>query len=208
MGISRFLAAGLCLVPVVLGAQEARPIGWSSERSLRRADFQGRPPVAATNASMSWLEIDASWECEDGKLVATVRAVFHPARSWWRTSPGSIWGDSAGVGDASRAQLEARRSAGQRDAQLLAHEQLHFDLTELAARRIRNRFEEFKDACSEPGGTEPLRRLVTEIDRELQEEQRRYDRETANGVNAQAQDQWRRRIDPLVRSPVPAAPPR
>jgi hypothetical protein len=35
---------------------------------------------------------------------------------------------------------------------------------------------------------------VAEIDRELQEEQRRYDRETDHGTNAVAQAHWRSTI--------------
>ena len=40
--------------------------------------------------------------------------------------------------------------------------------------------------------------MVVEADLELQEEQQRYDRETGHGVNARAQDQWKRRIRALL----------
>jgi hypothetical protein len=35
---------------------------------------------------------------------------------------------------------------------------------------------------------------VADVDRELQDEQRRYDRETDHGTNGVAQDQWTRTI--------------
>jgi hypothetical protein len=40
--------------------------------------------------------------------------------------------------------------------------------------------------------------MVQEVDRELQEEQSRYDRETSHGANMRAQDQWKRRIRALL----------
>ena len=86
------------------------------------------------------------------------------------------------------------------DRQLLDHEQLHFDLAEIAARKIRKRFEDFKDGCFDARDTEPIQAMVAEVDRELQEEQHRYDRETAHGVNVRMQDQWNRKIQGLLKS--------
>ena len=193
------LLAGVCVGHMALVAQEPDVVEWSSTRRLKREDFQGRPPVGATTASMSWLNIEASWECAGGELDATARATFNPARSWWRASQANVWGDA---GDraiaAGRAQLDARNSALQRDAQLLAHEQLHFDLTEVAARNVRSRLSEFKAACDEPGAMEPIRQIVADIDQELQEEQRRYDRETAHGINARAQETWARKVKQML----------
>jgi hypothetical protein len=188
-------------------------IEWSSARKLSRDDFKGRAPMSGPAESMSWINIDASWECESGQLVAHARATFNPALSWWRLGRGSIWGDAGDPRtNASRAQLSARTSLLQRNAQLLDHEQLHFDIAEVAARKIRARFEEFRNACGEPGLTEPIAQIITEIDRELQDEQARYDRETAHGANAQAQDSWRRQIrqrlaDLPERPHATAAPP-
>lgn len=173
MRITAGLVAVLCAAPAVT-AQE--PIEWSLERRLTKADFQGRAPAGTPNTALSWINIDASWECDRAALVTSVRAAFDPSRSWWRRTGG-------------RLQLEA---------QLLEHEQLHFDLAEAVARQIRKRFDEFKNACAEPGGTEPIHEMVSRADRELQEEQERYDRETSNGMNARAQEQWKRRIKALL----------
>lgn len=96
--------------------------------------------------------------------------------------------------NSSQAQLEARRNTLQRDAQLLEHEQLHFDIAEVTVRRIKARFASYTNACAEPGGTEPIQQMVVQADRELQEEQQRYDRETAHGTNARAQEQWTLKI--------------
>jgi predicted secreted Zn-dependent protease len=92
--------------------------------------------------------------------------------------------------NSSQAQQEARRNSLRRDSQLLEHEQLHFDIAEVTVRKIAARFTEFKTACATPGGTDVIQEMVVQADRELQEEQQRYDRETAHGTNARAQHQW------------------
>jgi hypothetical protein len=190
-----------CLLAVLCGfsvglAQEA--IEWSLERRLARDDFRGRVPAGAQNAALSWLNIDAFWECQDAILVASARATFDPSRSWWRSTHGRVWGPAGERMSSGRAQVEARRSVVQRDSQLLEHEQLHFDLAEAVARKIRMRFNDFRNACSEAGGTDPIREIVEQADRELHEEQQRYDRETSHGLNARAQDQWKRRIRTML----------
>ena len=195
MRITVCLLAVFCAAATGL-AQEA--IGWSLERRLTKADFKGRVPPAAPDASMSSINIDTSWECEDGALVATVRATFDPLQSWWRNAPGSVWATAGERMSSSQVQQEARRRASQRDVQLLEHEQLHFDIAEVTARKITARFAGFRNACAEPGGTDPIQQMVVQADRELQEEQQRYDRETAHGINARAQEQWKRRIRSLL----------
>ena len=191
MRIVRWLVAVLCVVTPV-AAQNV--IEWSSDRLLSKDDFKGRVPPSAPNASLSWLNIDASWECEAGELIATARATFDPSRSWWRTPQGNIWESVERTSNVSRTHVDARRSMLQRDLQLLEHEQLHFDLTEVAVRRIRKRFVDLKDACADPERKEDLREAIAEIDRELQTQQSVYDRETAHGTNAAAQDRWKQRI--------------
>lgn len=192
MRIAACLFALASVVPASAFAQG--PIAWSAERKLTKADFRGRVPATVSSASMSAISIDAAWECEGGALVSSVRATFEPSRSWWRTAQGGVWGGAGERMNSSQAQQEARRNSLQRDSQLLEHEQLHFDIAEATARKIAARFAEFKAACATPGGTDPIQQMVAQADREMQEEQQRYDRETAHGIDARAQDQWTRRV--------------
>jgi hypothetical protein len=195
MRITACLLAFLCGAATGLAQQ---PIEWSPVRKLVRDDFRGRVPVNASHASTSWIHIETEWECKGDVLVATARALFDPSRSWWRNTRGSVWGNAGERISSSEAQLQARRNVLQLDLQLLDHEQLHFDMAEVTVRKIRARFQDLKNACTEAGGTDPIQQMIAEADRELQEEQQRYDRETGHGVNAGVQDQWRRRIRALL----------
>ena len=83
------------------------------------------------------------------------------------------------------------------DIQLLEHEQIHFDIAEVAVRKIRASFQTFTSACAEAGGTEPIEHLIARADRDLQQEQERFDRETgarrqcARPGAVEAADTWR-----------------
>lgn len=196
MRIIACLLAVLCAAPAGVAQQT---IEWSPERRLAKDDFRGRVPVNAANASLSWISIEAEWKCEGEELVAAARAAFDPSRSWWRSSHGNIWRSAGERMTSSRAQQEARRSVMQLDRQLLEHEQLHFDIAEANVRRVRARFAEFKNACAGPGGTGPIQQMIARADRDLQEEQQRYDRETGHGADVRAQEQWKRRIGALLK---------
>jgi hypothetical protein len=186
------LLALVCAVPAHALAQDA--IAWSAARKLTRSDFQGRVPATASSASMSAISIDAEWECKGSTLVSSVRANFQPGRSWWRNTPGGVWAGAGERMNSSQAMAEARRNTVQRDAQLLEHEQLHFDLAEVTVRRMRAQLAKYANACGEAGDTAPIQQMVVQHDRELQEEQQRYDRDTAHGTNVRAQHEWMLKI--------------
>ena len=170
MKIALWAAAAAC-AGCVLAAQAI--IEWSSDRRLTKDDFRGRVPRFASMASLSAVGLEVEWRCEDDALLGMVRATFDPGRSWWR--PGDARGYRA-------------------DSQLLEHEQLHFDLAQVAARNLQGRFESLKDACARPDGRLHVESAVADIDRDLQEQQSRYDRETDHGLNADAQDRWTKAI--------------
>ena len=186
-----------CLLAIACAAATGHAqsvIEWSPERRLVKTDFKARVPASAPNASMSAITLETSWECQAGALVSSARATFDPSRSWWRNAQGSVWSTAAERTTSTEAQAMARRSTLQRDMQLLDHEQLHFDIAEVAVRKIRARFAGFSSICADPGGADPIHQMIVQADRELHEEQQRYDRETRHGIDERAQDAWKRRI--------------
>jgi len=143
-------------------------IVWSREIPLVWADFEGKPPVRAAEASGSCVGFAVLWECPGGELTFEVKATFDPAESW--VKPGA------------------------QDPGLLRHEQLHFDLTELFARRLRKRFTDLRDPCKNPRDTrQVLDRAVADTYGEWQEAQSRYDAETRSGTDAATQRVWERK---------------
>jgi hypothetical protein len=167
---------------VQAGDDPSAVIEWSADRPLTIRDFKGKVPSRATAASLSSVAIETSWECDGGRGSGRARAVFDPASSWWREINQNIW---QAVDD---PLLTGRPDDGGRG--LLAHEQLHFDLTEIWAARIRQVLEGLPDACRTPGGSRAIEQRVAGMQREWQDEQKQYDEDTDHGLDASRQKAW------------------
>jgi hypothetical protein len=140
---------------------------WSSRRRLRWSDFQGDPATRGTEAAMTAYAISYAWKCSGRTFEFRVLAGFRPRLSWVKAA-------------VLRDTLESRRT--------LAHEQTHFDLTEVHARRMRRTFAELTGPCrrADTELTELAQRLV----QAEKADQRRYDDETNHGLLLQQQAAW------------------
>ena len=170
---------------------------WSATRSLSRLDFKGEIPDTAKYQSRSWIRIEASWRCISGVLNTTITAVFDPARSWWLGSQWNPWEDVDSRRkwlSRSRADVENKRHIALSEADLLRHEQVHFDLAELTAGKIRRRLAELQGACAMPERDAFVEKIVVQLTDEFGKEQSLYDDETAHGTKAPRQQQWEVRV--------------
>ena len=136
-----------------------------------------------------------------GGCGARVRATFDPVAFVVAGAPGNIWeGAGERASGASSDPAGRRRSVVQRDMQLLEHEQVHFDLAESGGpadqNAVRGSEGRVRGAWRHANASG---RRSRDIDRELQEEQRRYDRETGHGTNEAAQARWGDRVRKLLR---------
>jgi hypothetical protein len=159
------------LTALLAGTQADIPaddtIVWSAERKLTWNDFKARPPSGALGGARSALGFGFAFGCRENKLYAEVVARFHPDKSW-------VAYRIISSGLASRAGIQ--------------HEQTHFDLSEVHARRIRKFFRELKDPC--PRSDAELEALAEPIFREEGAAQRRYDDQTENGQLGGPQERW------------------
>jgi hypothetical protein len=144
--------------------QDHAPPGLPRGPYLR--DFQGRPPSGPEGAKTAYV-LYSLWKCKGQAFDYRVSVAFRTRESWVKDL---VLNDST----QSRTVLE--------------HEQSHFDLGEVHARRMRQAFR---------GLTNPCRRSEAELDavadgvaREEREEQRRYDAETTHGLNVRQQATW------------------
>lgn len=77
--------------------------------------------------------------------------------------------------------------------ELLAHEQLHFDISELAMRRMRQKFSKHKIVTLE-GVNKMLHSTFQAASKERKRLNREYDEETNHGLNKENQLAWEKRI--------------
>jgi hypothetical protein len=163
-----------------------------SEGALTAADFQGKPPAAAPakdNITM---------------VANTMSVVRYVYRLRTNSERDGSWTARLTSFDCFSAVEPAKCwNSVPESPRVLDHEQGHFDLAEIFARRMQRRFDELMagNNASGSGGTERLAReaLEKEIKRisddvyaALTEAQATYDKETRHGTRPRAQREHRR----------------
>ena len=141
------------------------PIPWSAKRPLTLADFQGRPASGEPLAALTSTDIRAGAACRDYVFTGTVQATFDPTTSWLRNAPTAT-------------------------PTLLRHEQLHFDLTEVHARLLRQKLVAFQAKANCEKLQPAFDNLTKPMYTAWNNEQNRYDQETNHGLNAVRQAYW------------------
>jgi hypothetical protein len=194
-------AAACALVLLIFGvdAPAAEDIGWSSGRALRWADFVGRvdadaPPenIAATAASLTWTygyeTVVDGGACSYRITTAHAEAVFHPHRSWVRPNHAT--------------------------ADVLRHEQGHFDITQIHKLMFDALVAPLIDAtyrCEGRTRRQISARVEAEIRAQLEpiyddvwdnhlRTQAAYDAETHHGSSGDPQAAWTRAIEAGIRT--------
>ena len=159
----------LFVCPTQGQADEEPSIKWNSNRPLTWKDFQG--PVdagtdaAAVTASGIAYGLSATFTGNKITVDCDVESFFYPRKSWYRKELG--------------------------DSLVLRHEQLHFDITELHARKMRKAIQ---NSTFTENVREEVKRIYHKTIAELQSTQRMYDRETNFSRNLQVQSDWERKI--------------
>lgn len=168
MQASRTLMAVLLATGAVCAAAPAQPspLPWSPDRRLQWADFLGLPQPDAAAAAQTVFELQTRSSCETGARTFRVTTQFLPDQSW------------------SRPDKRADAT--------LAHEQAHFDLGEVTARRLRQALEALRLPCDAPDAG--FLSVVAQFQQEDAAQQRSYDRQTMYGTDVEAQRTWERRI--------------
>jgi len=148
-----------------MAADHAFP--WSAARRLVWSDFQGSPPASGSEGARTAYTLYYAWRCRGRAFEFREIAGFRPRDSWVKAI---VLNDPV-----------QRRS-------VLGHEQTHFDLAEVHARRMRRYFGGLTDPCGK--GDAELTALARRMMEEERAEQRRYDEETHHGLLAGRQAAW------------------
>jgi hypothetical protein len=147
------------------GARE--PFAWSPDRPLSWSDYLGRAHPGGGASAATAYRLAYEEACTDDGFDFRVQTFFEPDRAWVNSS------------------VLLNNSNSRR---LLDHEQAHFDLAEVEARRLRRTLGQLPDACDRPPADR--RALILRHLRDDAETQARYDRETRYGTNDLQQGRW------------------
>lgn len=159
----RVLIFLLCFV----NFQTEKPvISWQENKSLTWKDFKGKPKLNshAVAETASGISFGFSVKKTNNIVVSfstEVNTYFYPENSWVNPDRATPY--------------------------ILGHEQLHFDITELFARKFRKDISELKVSNSVK---DQLQILYQNNQEELGVMQRQYDLETNHSKNPEIQNKW------------------
>ncbi len=145
---------------------------WSASRPLTLADFKSRPRPSEAHAALTSATIVAQVACKGGQFTGHVQAAFDPTASWWR-EPGTA------------------------TPRLLRHEQLHFDITEVYARRLRQKLAAVRVPCAQLGSA--FETLAQGVYAEWEKAEQQYDRDTNHGLKPEPQARWEAQVQQQLR---------
>jgi hypothetical protein len=148
-------------------------IVWQENRPLTWGDFKGKPAKRFSAASTNYDIIKTVQAVNSDSAKATIQAIFFCKKSWKKES----WIDST----------------------ILVHEQKHFDIVELYARKLRKLLLENK-YTSEADLKAKSDSLYAIIDKEMDVYQDKYDDETDGSMNGEQQRVWCKKIINEVRA--------
>lgn len=150
-------------------------VEWQHSVQLTWSDFKGQPQnrgdiVALTAAGISFKLSIKERNNEVSGFDVEVFAHFYPNRSW----------------------VHKKKSSNH----ILAHEQLHFDITELYARKFRKEISTVKVSRSIK---RDLNKTYQRIVKEMNVMQNNYDRETKHSTDVEMQSAWDKKIDDALK---------
>lgn len=139
---------------------------WSETRKLTWADFQGIPNgaddfVASTNSGISF-SYSISNKNGDIGFKYIILSNFYPEQSWYKPEAASEY--------------------------ILIHEQTHFDISELFARKLRKELDEILIG---PDIKQIADKLYSEIEQQRRAMQLKYDAESNHSKNREGEFYWR-----------------
>ncbi len=144
---------------------QAQSISWRSDRPLSVSDFKGRPDRFSPFFALTYSEINQSYQSDEKGMRIEISHMFISERSWMKK-------DGA-------------------DSALLAHEQRHFDISEIYSRRIQKELKKMK--FSDRFALE-FKNIVEQHIKQMDHAHDFYDKQTRHGTNKEAQATWDRKI--------------
>lgn len=143
-------------------------IDWNAKRQLTWADFKGNPNPSSDAAASTTTYLGIEYNISSKGFSYDIQCRFSRTRSWGKSKTDYI----------------------------LKHEQGHFDIAELFARKLHKEMGEYK--FNKNTFKSDLRVIYERVSKEKEEFQNRYDRETDHSRRSVRQSEWNVMIKDLL----------
>lgn len=157
-------AAFSLLLLCVTVIQTNNLIPWSAARKLTWDDFKGTPDPHSSNAALTSSNINIELGYNDKGFQYSIKCTFDKNRSWVRIKNNDV----------------------------LAHEQGHFDIAEIYARKLNKLMKAYRFNAKTAGTDVNL--LYENTMKQHRQIQTQYDVETDYSRNKQKQDEWLKKM--------------
>ena len=143
-------------------------IPWMEERRLTWEDFQSEPKSNTDAVASASTSLGIAYQLEGGKLTYKITCNFNKVRSWGLVKSNYI----------------------------LAHEQGHFDITEVTARLLHKAISEYE--FNRRTFKQDINKIYEKVVDQKEALQAAYDRETDHSRNKRNQYDWLDKIDDML----------
>lgn len=143
-------------------------IPWRADRKLAWSDYKGQPDPASDAAASTASYLGIEYHFSNNKITFTITCSFSQTKSWGRYQTDYI----------------------------LSHEQGHFDITEIFARRLNQKMQEY--IFNKNSFKSDLKKIYDDTMEEKEKMQNRYDQETDFSRNKEQQQEWLKKIEKML----------
>ena len=155
-----------CMLLLVSASDSTEIILWHEDQKLSWRDFEGMPRHDYENlAALTSSGISYYTGCKEGQLIYKIESYFDKQESW--------------------VKLDAM------DSHKLEHEQIHFDITELFARKLRKLLAQRTFTCYE---LMEFQQIVDTFLNNWETEQRIYDIHSSYSRDVEVQKEWLQKV--------------
>jgi predicted secreted Zn-dependent protease len=158
------------LISLVQVKEPATLIDWTSDKKLTWSDFKGTPDAGSTNAALTSSSITIEFGYSNRGMNYGIKCRFNTASSWGRI----------------------------KNEHILAHEQGHFDLAELHARKLNKALKEY--VFNSKTVSKDVNAIYDAIMKEHHQVQQEYDEATDHSRKVTAQKEWEEKIAAELKS--------
>jgi Bacterial protein of unknown function (DUF922) len=144
-------------------------IKWSTAKKLTWNDYKGTPQTNADAAASTATYLSMEYSVKDNKLSFIVSGAFNKNKSWVLV----------------------------KNDHILSHEQGHFDIAEVFARKLYKTLSEYK--FNKRTYQKDMAKIYNTINKEKEAAQNKYDKETDYSRNKTAQAEWLIKIKNMLK---------
>lgn len=161
----------LILSSATVTAQDSNEelLEWNDSKKLTWADFKARPDEESDVAARTTTYLLFSYSVRSEGFSYTIESKFSKTRSW-------------GL---------------HKTSYILSHEQGHFDIAEVFARKLHKKMNEY--SFNRKTYQKDLKKIYQDILDEKEKMQNEYDKETNHSINKEKQADWLKKINALLK---------